>query len=58
MQHPEKEKGGFICNLQAHWYAIRKVNNVWYDLNSLSGLPQTPAKPTVITDFYLRFFLF
>lgn len=28
-------KSAFICNSAAHWIAIRKINNVWYNLNSL-----------------------
>eukprot|EP01083_Nonionella_stella_P296646 1007696_1 len=39
-EHPEKETG-FICNLQAHWFAIRRIGGLWYNLNSLSGLPET-----------------
>jgi ataxin-3 len=27
-------KVGFICNSQAHWFTIRKIDNVWYNLNS------------------------
>ena len=27
-------KTGFICNSQAHWFTIRKIDNVWYNLNS------------------------
>ncbi len=51
--HPEKETG-FICNLRAHWFAIRRIGGHWYDLNSLSGLPETDAIPNTISDFYLR----
>ena len=28
-------KKGFICNSQAHWIAIRRINDTWYNLNSL-----------------------
>eukprot|EP01083_Nonionella_stella_P006293 18311_1 len=55
-QHPEHEQG-FICNLQAHWFAIRRIGGQWYNLNSLSGLPETKAKPTTISNFYLSAFL-
>eukprot|EP00484_Ammonia_sp_Unknown_P006871 CAMPEP_0197074188 /NCGR_PEP_ID=MMETSP1384-20130603/210983_1 /TAXON_ID=29189 /ORGANISM="Ammonia sp." /LENGTH=467 /DNA_ID=CAMNT_0042513029 /DNA_START=86 /DNA_END=1489 /DNA_ORIENTATION=+ len=55
-QHPEKETG-FICNLQAHWFAVRRIGGQWYNLNSLSGLPETKAKPTTISNFYLSAFL-
>ncbi len=27
-------KQGFICNSQAHWFTIRKIDGVWYNLNS------------------------
>jgi ataxin-3 len=27
-------KVGFICNSQAQWFTIRKIDNVWYNLNS------------------------
>lgn len=29
------EKTGFICNSSAHWIAIRKINGIWFNLNSL-----------------------
>uniref|UniRef100_A0A7S0XME4 ubiquitinyl hydrolase 1 n=1 Tax=Elphidium margaritaceum TaxID=933848 RepID=A0A7S0XME4_9EUKA len=54
--HPENETG-FICNLQAHWFAIRRIGGQWYNLNSLSGLPETTALPTTISNFYLSAFL-
>jgi hypothetical protein len=28
-------KEAFICNSLAHWIAIRRIHNVWYNLNSL-----------------------
>ncbi|KAL4490308.1 hypothetical protein ABPG72_004347 [Tetrahymena utriculariae] len=39
---------GFICHKSQHWYAIRKVDGVWYDLNSLYK-----SGPRHISDFYL-----
>lgn len=45
-------KTGFICNSAAHWIAIRKINNTWYNLNSL-GM----RLPEIISDFYLSAFL-
>ncbi|EAR85046.1 josephin protein (macronuclear) [Tetrahymena thermophila SB210] len=39
---------GFICHRSLHWYAIRKVDGVWYDLNSLYK-----TGPRHISDFYL-----
>jgi ataxin-3 len=45
-------KNAFICNSIAHWIAIRKIRNVWYNLNSL-GM----RLPEIISDFYLSAFL-
>lgn len=45
-------KSAFICNSAAHWIAIRKINNVWYNLNSL-GM----RLPEIISDFYLSAFI-
>lgn len=45
-------KKAFICNNAAHWIAIRKIHNVWYNLNSL-GM----RLPEIISDFYLSAFL-
>ena len=55
-ESPENETG-FICNLMAHWFSVRKINDQWYDLNSLSGLPETKSKPTTISNFYLSAYL-
>ena len=30
---------GFICNKGNHWFSIRKVRNVWYNLNSTNMVP-------------------
>lgn len=40
---------GFVCNSSAHWFSIRKINNVWYNLNSTNR-----EGPEIISDFYLR----
>ena len=42
-------ENGFICNSQAHWFSIRKANNVWYNLNSTNR-----EGPEFVSDFYLR----
>eukprot|EP00493_Phyllostaurus_siculus_P021270 UN21596 len=52
---PEFEDG-FILNHQSHWFALRRIGMIWYNLNSLSGFPDTKAEPTTITDFYLENF--
>jgi len=46
-------KQGFLLHSADHWFAIRKVMGVWYDLNSL----QKSHKPIKIKDFYLSAFL-
>ncbi len=45
-------KTGFICHSESHWFAIRKIDNIWYNLNSTSK-----RLPEVISDFYLSAFL-
>lgn len=47
---PERETA-FICHLHAHWFSIRKVNNEWYNFNSLYAAPEHLSK------FYLSAFL-
>eukprot|EP01091_Cochliopodium_minus_P012276 TRINITY_DN3686_c0_g1_i1.p1 TRINITY_DN3686_c0_g1~~TRINITY_DN3686_c0_g1_i1.p1 ORF type:complete len:167 (+),score=34.91 TRINITY_DN3686_c0_g1_i1:70-570(+) len=34
-QNPSKQQG-FICNLAAHWFTVRKIEGHWWNLNSLS----------------------
>jgi ataxin-3 len=31
---------GFICNKQSHWFAIRKVNGLYWNLNSTKDRPE------------------
>lgn len=45
---------GLICHKGDHWIAIRKVNNVWYNLNSTNIVPPGPQ---YISDFQLDAFL-
>ena len=45
-------KEGFICNSSAHWFALRKIDKVWYNLNSMCK-----RMPEIISDFYLSAFL-
>ncbi|CAM6036616.1 unnamed protein product [Sphagnum compactum] len=47
---PHKQKA-FICNLQAHWFCIRKVGDRWYNFNSLYPAPQH------LSNFYLSAYL-
>eukprot|EP01117_Protostelium_nocturnum_P009667 TRINITY_DN3456_c0_g1_i1.p1 TRINITY_DN3456_c0_g1~~TRINITY_DN3456_c0_g1_i1.p1 ORF type:complete len:273 (+),score=99.40 TRINITY_DN3456_c0_g1_i1:243-1061(+) len=41
----------FICNMQSHWLAIRKLNGEYWNLNSLL------AEPQWLSSFYLSAFL-
>jgi len=41
----------FICNSEKHWFTIRKINKIWYNLNSTNQYPE------IISDFYLSAFL-
>ena len=42
-----------IFNSGTHWYAIRKIDNVWFNLNSTNSYPG----PEIISDFYLSAFI-
>jgi ataxin-3 len=41
------EIDGFICNRQAHWFAIRKINGRYWNLNSME------KRPKIISHFQL-----
>lgn len=47
---PEREVG-FMCNLRQHWFALRRVDETWWDLNSVAPGPRK------IGSFYLSAFL-
>eukprot|EP00899_Mesostigma_viride_P009675 jgi/Mesvir1/18709/Mv12421-RA.1 len=34
------EEHAFICNLQSHWFAVRRLDGEWYNLNSLFDAPE------------------
>jgi ataxin-3 len=42
-----------IFNSSTHWYSIRKINGIWFNLNSTNELPG----PEIISDFYLSAFI-
>ena len=42
-----------IFNSSTHWFAIRKINDIWFNLNSTNSLPG----PEIISDFYLSAFI-
>jgi ataxin-3 len=46
------KKTGFIFNSSDHWFSLRKIDNVWYNLNSTNK-----RLPEIISDFYLSAFL-
>lgn len=48
------QEQGFIAHKGNHWIAIRKVANVWYNLNSTNIVPPGPQ---FISDFQLDAFL-
>lgn len=41
-----------VCNLENHWFSLRKINGHWFNLNSLQK-----DGPTLIGNFYLSAFL-
>lgn len=43
---------GFICNSSDHWFSLRKIDGIWYNLNSTNK-----RMPEIISDFYLSAFL-
>lgn len=50
LTHSRKQEA-FVCNLQSHWFAIRKIEGKWYNLNSLN------KRPEFLGDVYLGAFL-
>lgn len=47
---PARETG-FIFNRREHWFALRRLNNEWFDLNSLFAAPQHMS-PTHLALFF------
>ncbi len=43
----------FIFNSSTHWFAIRRIENIWFNLNSTNPGPG----PQIISDFYLSAFI-
>jgi ataxin-3 len=43
----------FIFNSSTHWFSIRKIEDVWFNLNSTNSYPG----PQIISDFYLSAFI-
>lgn len=46
-----KKIEAFIFNSSDHWFSLRKIEGVWYDLNSLHKFPK------IISEFYLEAFI-
>ena len=42
-----------IFNSSTHWFSIRKIDGIWFNLNSTNELPG----PEIISDFYLSAFI-
>mmetsp|Transcript_7872 Transcript_7872/g.23710 ORF Transcript_7872/g.23710 Transcript_7872/m.23710 type:complete len:429 (-) Transcript_7872:479-1765(-) len=47
---PQRE-AAFICNLQEHWFTVRRLGSDWWNFNSLFPAPQ------LLGSFYLSAFL-
>lgn len=39
-QAPPPEVTAFICNLQEHWFSLRRLHGHWWDFNSLNSAPR------------------
>lgn len=50
-KHEPELENAFICHLLDHWFCIRKVNEEWYNFNSLYPAPEHLSK------FYLSAYL-
>ena len=44
---------GILFNSSSHWFSIRKIDGIWFNLNSTNELPG----PEIISDFYLGAFI-
>lgn len=44
---------GILFNSSTHWFTIRKIEGIWFNLNSTNVLPG----PEIISDFYLSAFI-
>ena len=47
--HPNVE--AFIFNSSTHWFSIRRIEGIWYDLNSTNKIP------VIVSDFLLGAFI-
>jgi len=42
------EEKAFICNSSTHWFGLRKIEGVWYDLNSTNKYPELMDQPRIM----------
>ena len=40
MVEPSRLEQGFVCNQNAHWFAIRRIGPFWFNLNSKNSRPK------------------
>mmetsp|Transcript_29634 Transcript_29634/g.47727 ORF Transcript_29634/g.47727 Transcript_29634/m.47727 type:complete len:574 (+) Transcript_29634:71-1792(+) len=51
MKDPPKAAEAFLCQYKDHWFAVRAVNDCWWNMNS------TRPRPGLVSDFYLAAWL-
>ncbi|XP_001639386.3 ataxin-3 isoform X2 [Nematostella vectensis] len=49
-KNPQNQQA-FICNLQQHWFTLRKLGNQWFNINSLK------TEPELVSETYLSMYL-
>ena len=49
----KKNFDALIFNSSVHWFAIRKIEGIWFNLNSMNSYPG----PEIISEFYLSAFI-
>ncbi|XP_031563609.1 ataxin-3-like isoform X2 [Actinia tenebrosa] len=49
-ENPQNQKA-YICNLQQHWFTIRKLGYQWFNINSIK------TEPELISETYLSLYL-
>lgn len=47
-----QKKIAFVFNSSDHWFSLRKIDSIWYNLNSTNR-----RMPEIISDFYLEAFI-
>lgn len=50
-KHPANNFSSFVCNLNQHWFTIRKIGLQWFNIDSCK------SGPTLISDTYLEVYL-